>query len=317
MIRVRNKFYRFRTHKVTLLLFCVVAGTAFFPAHFRSMAQGRTAEPSPSSPSLSASQVAIFIEGDFRIIHANGLPNHITGSFPNRGNPNRIAPQNYSFRVPAKPKVSEKPTPIGMNPFGVAVNGVVFDPGAAEWWNNDRNSGWQYEPMSGAINLGVDQNNAHVQPNGTYHYHALPTGLLNQITRGQPKMTLLGWAADGFPIYGPWSFAEAKDSKSAIRRLRSSYLLIKGARANGPGGTHDGTFVADYEYVEGAGDLDECNGRTGVTPEFPSSTYYYVLTDAFPFIPRYFKGVPDASFIRRGPPGGRRGPRPGGPPPIR
>ena len=47
-------------------------------------------------------------------------------------------------------------TPLGMNPFGVAINGVPFDPGAAEWWNNDPASGWQYEALSGKINLGMD-----------------------------------------------------------------------------------------------------------------------------------------------------------------
>src|SRR5262245_46089029 len=48
----------------------------------------------------NASQVSIAIEGDQRVIRANGLPDHLTGQFPNRGNPNRIAPQSYAFRVP-------------------------------------------------------------------------------------------------------------------------------------------------------------------------------------------------------------------------
>lgn len=65
---------------------------------------------------------------------------------------------------------------------------------------------------------------------------------------------------------------------------------------DGPGGKYDGTFVQDYEYVKGSGDLDECNGRTGVTPEFTNGTYYYVVTDAYPFIPRLFRGTPDSSF---------------------
>lgn len=54
--------------------------------------------------------------------------------------------------------------------------------------------------------------------------------------------------------------------------------------------------------MKGAGDLDEANGRFGVTPEFPQGTYHYVLTENFPFIPRQFKGTPDSSFFRRGPP---------------
>ena len=261
------------------------------------------------SPDASnASQISISIEGDLRVIRANGLPDHSTGQFPNRGNPNRIAPQNYVFHVPAKPKEAANPTPLGMNPFGVAVNGVVFDPGAAEWWNNDRASGWQYEALGGGINLGVDKNNAHFQPNGAYHYHGLPTGLLDKLNGDPPKMVLIGWAADGFPIYGPWAHTDAKDSNSALKKMRSSYRVKKGMRPGGPGGAYDGKFVQDYEYAAGAGDLDECNGRFGITPEFPEGIYHYFITGEFPFIPRQFKGTPDPSFLRRGPAGG---PRPG------
>ncbi|MCB0663380.1 MAG: YHYH protein, partial [Saprospiraceae bacterium] len=49
-------------------------------------------------------------------------------------------------------------------------------------------------------------------------------------------------------------------------------------------------------FIEGLGDLDKANGRYGVTPEFPSGTYYYLITDEFPFVPRYFKGTPSNDF---------------------
>ena len=257
------------------------------------------------------SHVEIVVRGDYRYITANGIPNHRHGDFPNRGNPNTIRAQSYTFRVPTKPQLAKQTTPLGMNPFGVAINGVPFDPGAAEWWNNDRNSGWQYEALSGKINLGMDQNNAHVQPNGAYHYHGLPSGLIEQLGDGK-RMVLIGYAADGFPIYEQYGYAIA-DIRSDIKRLRSSYRLKSGNRPNGPSGKYDGTFVEDYEYVAGAGDLDQCNGRTGVTQEYLSGgTYYYVVTSDFPFIPRCWRGTPDDSFKRRGPgPGGRPpGPRP-------
>src|SRR5258706_3576023 len=102
-------------------------------------------------------EVTISVSGGVRVIRSNGIPAHETGQFPNRGNPNTIAPQRYEFRVPAQPKAAERTTPLRMQPFGVAVNGVVFDPGAAEWWNRDRNSGWQYEPLSSGGMVGVEQ----------------------------------------------------------------------------------------------------------------------------------------------------------------
>lgn len=57
---------------------------------------GFAAETAPAAVApnaLGASQVAITIEGEHRVIRANGLPNHAAGHFPNRNNPNRIAPQ--------------------------------------------------------------------------------------------------------------------------------------------------------------------------------------------------------------------------------
>src|SRR5260221_3582269 len=149
-----------------------------------------------------ASDVTITVENDVRIIRSNGIPNHDTGQFPGRGNPNAIAQQKYEFRVPADPKPAEHLTPLRMQPFGVAVNGVVFDPGAAEWWNGNRNSGWQYEPlMMAPLYLGADASHAHVQPNGAYHYHGIPTALVQVLTGGKEKIVIVCWAADGFPIY--------------------------------------------------------------------------------------------------------------------
>jgi len=52
-----------------------------------------------------------------------------------------------------------------------------------------------------------------------------------------------------------------------------------------------GTFAQDWQYVAGSGDLDECNGRVGVTPEFPGGIYHYFATDSYPYFQRCVKGV--------------------------
>jgi YHYH protein len=182
----------------------------------------------------------------------------------------------------------------------------VFDPNTAEFWNNDPRAGWMIEALSGAVPLGLDRSNAHVQPDGSYHYHGVPVGLVEKLgPRDGP--VLVGWAADGFPIY--------VDS-----RLRPSWRLKAARDAGGPNGKPDGAYARDYEYVPGLGDLDECNGREGATPEFPKGTFYYVLTVKFPHVPRCFEGTPDASFVKQlgpppGGPGGRPPPPPGGRPP--
>ncbi|MEM1224147.1 MAG: YHYH protein [Planctomycetota bacterium] len=281
----------------------------------------------PSNTTLPVpSQVSIEVIGDTRIIRSNGIPNHATGRFPNRGNPNPITTQSHVFRVPAEPRRADRITPLqGM--FGVAINGVPFEPGAAEFF--DGQPGWQYEPLSGAIGLGIDASHAHVQPNGKYHYHGLPTGLLDSVRLDPTQHSpLVGWSADGFPVYAINGFEDPADSTSKARSLVSSYRLKSGRRPGGaaPGGTYDGTFVADYQYVAGSGDLDECNGRFTVTPEFPDGTYAYYLTEQWPVVPRQFRGTPSADFQhgprggrgpRRGPPGGFGGRGPSRPPPGR
>ncbi len=125
---------------------------------------------------------------------------------------------------------------------------------------------------------------------------------------GSQGMTLVGWASDGFPVYARYGYSDANNSNSEIKSLTSSYRLKSEPDTNRPivltaligvpgqGTTNPnapipmGAFTQDYEYVEGLGDLDQCNGRFGVTPDFPEGIYYYVVTDDFPFFTRCLKG---------------------------
>ncbi len=278
----------------------------------RQMHHAITARPVSLLPAdqqpPTVNRVSITTQDGFRTITANDIPNHSVGAFPNRGNPHAIAEQAWRIRLPLAPMVNA--TPLMLHdpqhrgpplPFGIGINGVLFDPGTAEFWMGDRTAGWNYEALGGAVPLGLDANHAHVQPGGIYHYHGLPTGLLatlglaNIAHAADSHSPLIGWAADGFPIYCLFGFANAQNADSAIIPLKSSYRLKQGTRPSGnlgPGGPHDGAFVQDYEFVAGKGHLDECNGRTCVTPEFPSGTYAYFLTAEWPVIPRGFRGTP-------------------------
>lgn len=224
--------------------------------------------------------VMVSISDNTVTVRSNGLPNHDTGEFPNSGNPNSISEQDITKTFTLEPQLANEVTFSGGMEFGIAVNGILFEPLTGEYWNDDRNSGWNLEWSTNE--LGFDFNNAHVQPDGTYHYHGEPTSLLATIDGN--TQTLIGYAADGFPIY--------------VENLTASYQIKSGERPDGPGGEYDGTYVEDYEYVEGLGDLDECNGTTGPTPEYPDGTYYYVVSETFPIISRCFSGTPDESFIK-------------------
>ena len=259
-------------------------------------------------------EVSIKIEDNKRIIKSNGIPNHLVGRFPNCGNPHKIDKQSFFFSISIKPQLNNSPYVLDSGwAFGVAINGVSFEPLAAEWYLGKRGSYWRYEALSGAISLGLDENHAHVQPGGKYHYHGLPTPLIKKLQISNKKHSpLIGWAADGFPIYSLYGFKNGKSANEGIKEYRTSYRLRSGKRpaADEPSGNYDGTFIADYEYVKGSGNLDQCNGITVVTPEFPKGSYAYFLTKDWPIVPRCWMAEPDISFKqkRRGPP--KRGLRP-------
>jgi hypothetical protein len=260
----------------------------------------------PSPKITGKSKVTLRVDGDHRIVESNGLPGHEVGDFPNRHDPIAVSPQSHQLRMPVEPVRSDQPIPIKMWWFGVALNGIPFDP-SGPYFNGDVSSGWQFEVLhpANSIALGIDRNNAHTQIGGMYHYHGLPAGLMTQLISSDPRgvMQLLGYAADGHPIYGPECPGDPSDLASPIRRLRSSYRLADTQRKSGPGGKPDGRFVEDHVYEPESGDLDECNGRVGPTPEHPEGVYYYVLTDSFPFIPRFYRSIPHSSFEHGPPPG--------------
>ncbi len=292
------------------------------PMRRHTASAARTLELERATEKPPAKNQSVISErGAQRAVQSNAIPNHLTGPFPNRGNPHEILEQRYAFNLPARPQAKPQITwlhhPAGTQgapnqPFGIALNGVLFDPGTAEFWNGDRSLGWNYEALGGAVALGLDEHHAHVQPNGAYHYHGLPKPVLDQLALAPDQHSpIIGWAADGFPIYALRGLTDPQDPASPMKTLRSSYALKQGRRPNppkGPGGAHDGAFVQDYEFVAGHGDLDECNGRFSITPEFPEGTYAYFLTAEWPVIPRGFRGEPvnlrDEGGMPPGGPGG-------------
>jgi len=265
---------------------------------------------------MTSNAVCFEVNGALRYLYSNGLPDHTTGNFPNAGNPNAISAQQNSFTVCAFPEIADQVTTVavagsGMGScvayiFGMGINGLLFDPWAAEFFTNpntgEQNRDWNEEATSEFVRLGLDENNAHVQPSGQYHYHGLPNGLIDNLSiDGNSHSPLVGYAADGFPIYYRYVYEDAMDATSSIRVAEGCYQVKDGQRSgNGitaPNGAYDGTYTADYEYVGGFDCiLDECNGRFGVTPDYPEGSYYYVMTESYPFIPRCMKGRPDNGF---------------------
>jgi hypothetical protein len=246
-----------------------------------------------------------------RMLTANALPNHAVGAFPNAGNPNTIAARTITFSATLTPTTGTGNRPIG-GPGGTNVYslaGVKFDPGtggscpstmtATSQCNLGNGTDiWRLEALGQTtFDFGTDMNNAHVQPTGEYHYHGVPEGLLINAgaTDADRKMVLVAWAADGYPVYARYCYSSAMDATSTVKVCAGSYLRDVVADAGRPSVTLVplGAFVSDWSYIAGSGDLDECNGRTGVTPEFPNGTYYYMATDSYPYFSRCLKGAID------------------------
>lgn len=240
----------------------------------------------------------------------NSLPNHKTGVFPNEGNPNTISAQNRTFNFPLNPKYTGKAQWI--REPGIALNGIKFEPGTGEVVACESGENYRIEALQDVIDLGLDYNHAHVQPTGAYHYHGTPTEVVKEFDNGE-DLVHIGFAHDGFPMYY---------SKSSV--YKPSFKLVDGTREGencaytrpgiqvdiSEGGHHDGTFKSDFEFVDGLGDLDECNGIT------IDGQYMYLVTTDFPYIGRCLMGEFESQERGGGPPrnlgqGGRGEKRPG------
>ena len=167
---------------------------------------------------------------------------------------------------------------------------------------------------------GLDSYSGHPSPFGEYHTHAIRADLMQTVgDDGSQHLPILGWSYDGFPIYGPWGYANV-DGSGGLQRMESSWKVRDiTARTHYVDGTNvpDGPSVAavplgayleDHEYVNALGDLDRYNGRLSVTPEYPEGVYHYHVTiDAssngvFPYVIgiEYFGVVETANTAGQG-----------------
>ena len=177
--------------------------------------------------------------------------------------------RHFTYRIPRQPRPAVKPVAVPLGVIGSFLNGVpiynlagVFSYQDQNLWHVDAIA-QQKGPLPPLLQALLERRNAHSPP--------------------------IGFALDGYPIYGPYGW----DARQTVRGFRSSYRLrAASARRRLPAGEEltpaqegppineefpNGTFLEDYEYVKGHGDLDEHNGRFAKTPEFPDGTYAYFL----------------------------------------
>ena len=240
--------------------------------------------------------LSISVDGSQCVLTTNAIPNH---DFNDASNSfaHVVAEQDIEYRIPTSPLVASAITELSLTADdALLLNGVKVDMLAAACFGvgdgktgcNDLDQDWRYDPANPANGFRVDSHNAHTQADGMYHYHGEPNALFS--TDDVIVSPVVGFAADGFPIFGRYI-----DDNGTVRDVQSSYQLKSGARPTGtgqPGGTYDGSFRDDYEYVDGLGDLDQCNGMD------VNGSYRYHITGAFPYVIACFTGTPDVSFSK-------------------
>lgn len=223
------------------------------------------------------SKITVSIEGDRRVVRANNLPDHPTGVFGIQPtddayaydrNPNPIREQDIVLSLPLNPQVASSDSCVPMGMIGFALSGAAIY------------NALDGEGRDAPAHEIQDDCNGHPERSGQYHYHSYSDCFVD--TRSGPggSSDLLGYALDGFGIYGPYG--------------------------------EDGKLLTNA-------DLDECHGRTSEVMWNGELTeiYHYHFTEEYPYTIGCFKGAPQQvrgqnTIAQGGPPPGLAGPQAGG-----
>ena len=310
---------------------------------------GRQTQAQPARTGIQQ----ILVSTNWIYVRTTGLPSQIMGPWymdasHNREFPNLPTDQNILLCLPRHPVPETQREWQKLGDIGMTVDGVpIFDP--TDSFSYSHTAGRDADPMAGLgrgdgiwdrdalVNEGItfDAGFGHQQNWGRYHYHTQAIALRYELgdhvdfdattklyhesasepTRHSP---IIAWLDDGYPVYGPYGYANPTYAASGLRRMISGYVPRDGhngsdnlaqtgrnslpawearesqrsatltSEETGPAVSTRyplGHFLQDYAYRGDLGqtqgrefDLDENNGRWCVTPEFPNGTYAYFTT---------------------------------------
>lgn len=215
-------------------------------------------------------------------VHSSDVPNY----YRDGQSVNNATDENATWQIPRVGQASGNPTGVMGGQMGLMIDGsVFFHPGDARSYNN---AGVWNQLAYYFEGVDMDSSNGHSTPTNMYHHHFDNLKLHGwDSTQHSP---IVGFAWDGYPLYGPFAYANT-DGTGGIKRMVSSYgPKSYTTRTNGPnvGGQYPiGCYIEDWQYNAGSGDLDEHNGRFCVTPEYPNGTYAYFTTVDASYNPYY------------------------------
>lgn len=292
----------------------------------------------PINDTYTANVQSVQYSSNFVYATTQGIPSYVVGPYLD-GNINQAGNQNAIFKFPLNP-VQNTGTAVStpMGNIGVFINGVaMFNCSDGVSWKNSTSS-FAGGPLGGAGDgvwnrdaivyekAGFDCSKGH--PAGTnYHHHQNPSAFdldLNVISiicnlydadglyaiDSTVHSPLIGFAYDGFPVYGAYAYKNT-DGTGGIVRMKSSWTLrnitVRNTLYTGASVTSGpnvsttyplGSFKEDYGFTAPTAPdyLDIHNGRFCKTPEYPNGIYCYFATvdanwnSAYPYLvgPTYY-----------------------------
>jgi hypothetical protein len=246
---------------------------------------------------LPADVQSVKYDANYAYVNCTSIPSYPIG--PWAGSPNTATNQNFTFRITRNPTVkSGTKTATGLGNIGVWINGVgMFNYSDGRSYNN-RNI-WHNDAIV-VEGPSFDACGGHPSPSSEYHNHKNASCMFSESPTVHSP--IVGFAFDGFPVYGPYGYSNA-DGSGGVRRMRSGYALRSiTTRTTLPDGTALtaanygpavsttyplGYFAEDYVYSATNADLDANNIRYCVTPEYPSGTWAYFVTISATGAPAY------------------------------
>ncbi len=204
--------------------------------------------------------VIITITEDHLIIRSRNLPNHPTATFPDKwrmldGNPAYIQEKADTWYLPKHPKPAINPIAMDatnsngglpMGPIGVATNGVIFFNPFDHIFETD--AVWRLDRCCG-----------HPSPQSAYHYHKYPVCVKTPWhDEGKMHSSVIGFAFDGFPVYGPYE-ADGLFAKDNKQNPLNDFNLHIDAEC----GSHCHVTPGKFPHIIGGywGEVDPMNGR--------------------------------------------------------
>ena len=196
----------------------------------------------------------ITTDGTFVTITTNGIPDHKSAYYPTtnalyeaysgttfggitfRKNPNVIAAQTLTFKIPLNPTVATNHAATPLGAIGLALNGVAL---------YNQYAGPNNQALTNEI-ASFDKYYGHPTATSQYHYHVEP---LYITTVKSTKSALVGFLLDGFPVYGP----QEESGTPVVSSELDAYHGHTHATVDFPNGTYHYHFTADAPYLNGNG----------------------------------------------------------------